>query len=226
MKYLPVRVLGAAACASFLGLAAASAQPYYAPVYAPAYVSYPGNDFGFYFNADLGPDFMTDFHSARFGFPGNFSARPGVRFDAEPGFNFLATRQFTLGAEFETGVAYNYLNSVKQSGNPNSLRGDYYQVPLLANLVLKLNTDSIVVPYIGLGGGGDYSEARIHRPGYFGFERESDAINPAVSAMAGVRFRLNPISDVGIGYKFLAAIPSEGSYIGTHAIMASFTVKF
>jgi len=44
--------------------------------------------------------------------------------------------------------------------------------------------------------------------------------------MAGVKFRINSMSEVGLGYKFLADFPVHGSYIGTHAVSAPFTVRF
>jgi opacity protein-like surface antigen len=157
--------------------------------------------------------------------------RPGVRFGVEPGFNFLSSDAITLGAEFETGVIYNYIHSISDAGAPTSLRGHYYQVPLLGNLELKLHTDSIVVPYVGIGAGGDYSEARIHTPGFFGFgdglgQTRDDQISPAAQGTAGVRFRINPMFDVGVGYKFLADFPNSGRYIATHAVEATFSVKF
>jgi hypothetical protein len=110
---------------------------------------------------------------------------------------------------------------------PSSFRGDYYQVPLLGNLVLKLHPPGLlVVPYVGVGGGGDYSWARIRSPGFFGFSSNSDEVDPAVQAMAGVRFRLSPISDLGLGYKFLAAFPGDGRNTATHAVGISLTLRF
>jgi opacity protein-like surface antigen len=181
---------------------------------------------GWYLGGDLGPSFLQNFQSSRFGFPGGFTARTGFRFDLEPGYNFLTAPALTLGGEFETGILYNYLSSVTENGFSGSLHGDYYQVPILANLVVHFHTDSIVLPYVGVGGGGDYSEARIHSPGFFGYENTNDRIDPAVQGMAGVRFRINPVTDVGLGYKFLAAFPSGGHYIGNHSILANFVVHF
>jgi opacity protein-like surface antigen len=210
-----------------LGLTTASAQLAVAPPYvAPAYTADSSEDLGFCLSGDLGPSFIQNFQSSRFGFPARISARPGARFGVEPGYNFLATDALTIGGEFETGVIYNSLHSVSKPGAPWPLRGDYYQVPLLGSLVLKVHTGSFVEPYVGVGGGGDYSAARIRSPGFFGFRTRSDEIDPAVQGMAGVRFRLNRISNVGLGYKFLAAFPNQGQYIGTHSVLASFTVRF
>jgi opacity protein-like surface antigen len=235
LKHLLIPAWATTACAFLtLGVASASAQVYAPPTYvAPIYVAEYSPDVGFYLNGNLGPSFMPDFQSSRFGFPGSFSTRPGVRFGAEPGFNFLSGNGLTLGAEFETGVIYNYLHSVQDAGAPTPLRGDYYQVPLLGNLELKFHPGSFVVPYVGIGAGGDWSEARLHLPGYFGFgpgsygsENRSDEVDPAVQAMGGVRFKINSMIDVGMGYKFLAAFPSEGRYIATHAALATVTVRF
>jgi opacity protein-like surface antigen len=227
-KHVRVRVVAMATYAAFyLGLTAASAQVYVAPTYiVPAYVPNSGNDLGFYFDGELGPAFMPDFQSSRFGSAASFSPRPGVRLDAEPGFNFLAAGPVTLGGEFGTGVIYNRLCTVTEAGSAASYRGDYYQVPLLGNLVLRMHTDSLVVPYVGVGGGGDASWARIRSPDYFGFVSRSDEVDPAVQAMGGVRFQLAANIDLGVGYKFLAAFPDEGKYIATHAAAVSFTVRF
>jgi opacity protein-like surface antigen len=185
-----------------------------------------GRDLGFYVGGGLGASFMPGFQSSRLGFPGSFSMRPGIRFSAEPGYNFMATDRLALGGEFETGVIYNEISSVSGSGSPGPLRGRYYQVPLLGNLVLTVHPNSFVVPYVGVGGGGDYSSARIRSLGFFGYGTSDQEVDPAVQAMAGVRFRLNANTDLGLGYKFLVALPGEGGSIQTHSVMASFTVRF
>jgi opacity protein-like surface antigen len=205
-----------------LGLAGASAQVYVAPVYAVS----SGGSPGFYLNSDAGPAFTQNFQSSRFGFPGSFSANPGVRFGIEPGYNFLVTDALTLGGEFETGLIYNRLSSGENAGFQTPSRGDLYQVPVLANLVLKISTGSLVVPYVGVGGGGDYSTVRFHTPGAFGFDTTSDQFNPAAQAIAGLRFRLNSAFEPGLGYKYLAYFPGQGASLGTHAVQASFSVKF
>jgi opacity protein-like surface antigen len=144
---------GAALC---LGLTTGSAQLVAPQTYVmPAYSSSWGRDLGFYFSSSAGPSFMPKFQTSRFGYEGNFSMQTGGRFDAEPGFNFLSTDVLTLGGEFETGVIYNRICSVNQADSPASFSGDYYQVPLLVNLVLKFHPGSFVVPYIGVGGGGN-----------------------------------------------------------------------
>jgi opacity protein-like surface antigen len=192
----------------------------------PAFVGHSDRDPGFYLNGEAGPSFMPNFQSSRFGFQGNFQMDTGTRVSAEPGYNFLATERLTLGGEAEISGIYNRFSHVQESGVQLSRRGDFYQMPLLANMVLKFHTDSFVIPYIGIGGGGDFTWARIDSPGFSGHDDHHDEIDPAVQAMGGVRFRLNPNMDLGLGYKFLADFPNEGKYIATHSVMVSFSVKF
>jgi len=228
MKHRQTPALGLAAGAVlFAGLTVASAQVDVASAYVPPpYAADSGKDLGFYVNGDVGPSFMPDFQSSRFGFPGNFRMDTGVRSSAELGYNFLATRRLTLGDEFESGAIYNHISHVWDAGSPISLRGDYYQVPLLDNLVLKFHPNSFCAPYVGVGGGADCSFARIHSPSFSGSHDSSDRVDPAAQGMAGVLLRLNSNMDVGLGYKFLADFPDKGKYIATHAVTANFTVRF
>ncbi len=224
-KHTSLRLLAATAGAVLaLGLATASAQAYYTPVYPPP----PSNDVGFYLGGDLGPAFMQDIDTSRFGFPGTFVTRPGVRFGIEPGFNFIADNHLTLGAEFETGLIYNYIYRVRNAGADTGMHGDSYQAPVLGNLILKLHVDPMITPYFGVGGGGDYSSIRLFNHHDFNFHSHTtdDEFDPAVQGIVGVRFRLNPITELGFEYKYLAAFPDQGSTIQTHAILASFTIRF
>jgi len=182
-------------------------------------------DLPYYLNGDLGLSILPDFQNSSFGFPGEFHADDGVRFDMETGYNFLNAGRLTLAGEFVTGVAYDRISGVWVADSPTSLHGEYYQVPLLVNLVASFHANSFIVPYVGVGGGGDCSFASIRSPFYFGYST-SDQVDPAVQAEAGVRFRLNPWTEMGVGYKFLADFPSHGDYVPTHAILASFTLKF
>jgi opacity protein-like surface antigen len=240
MKHHQIRIVSSAACAAlFIGMAVASAQVYVPPASLPPpsvppprpppdYVADFDKEVGFYFNGNLGPSFIPNFKSSRLGFEGDFHMDPGVRFAAEPGYNFLSTRLLTLGGEFETGVIYNRISHVDNQELQIWRRGDYYQVPLLGNLEIKFHPNSFVVPYVGLGGGGDATWTSMNRWDYYGGYGKSshDEVDPAVQAMAGVRFRLNSMIDFGVGYKFLADFPSEGKYIATHAAQATFTVRF
>jgi opacity protein-like surface antigen len=144
----------------------------------------------------------------------------------EPGYNFLTAGSFTLGGEFETGIIYNDLHIAAASPYPSTTRAGYSQVPFLANLVLKVRAGSRVVPYIGVGAGGDFSEAAFHTPGHWHHYTISDETDSAAQGLAGVRFRLNSFSEAGLGYKFLEAFPGGGRDVDTHAVEAFITIKF
>jgi len=226
LKFRIPAVCVAAAVLALMKPTGAVAQGYYPrPFY---YYSEPEHEVGFYLGADLGADFMQRVQTTRFGFGTAFTPRAGTRFGIEPGFNFLSTPYLTLAGEFETGVSYNYLSGVNVPAVPYAVHGDYYQVPLLGNLILKLKTDSIVEPYVGIGGGGDYSSVtlRNYGYGYYGYRTSSDEVDPAVQGMIGVRFHVSPWSEVGVGYKYLAAFNGGGNVINTHTAQASFTVNF
>jgi hypothetical protein len=187
-----IRTLTAATRAVLaLGSVNASAQTAIAP--PPPYIADPDHDLGFYLNGDIGPSFMPNFQSARFGSPGTFSLRPGAGFGIEPGYDFLNVNPFALGVNFDTGVIYNQIRHLNMGG-ATFYHGDYYQVPILGGLELKIHTGTFVVPYIGVGGGGDYSWARIHSRGVttFGYETHSDEIDPAVQGEVGFASRWTP----------------------------------
>jgi opacity protein-like surface antigen len=222
------RFVGVTACAMLtLGLTSASAQVYGMPAYSTG----PATDLGFYLGGDLGLSWVPPFQTSRLGAWDSFSPREGLRLGVEPGYNFLATEKITLGCEFETGVIYNYLPTIWAAGSPTPMRGDYYQVPLLANLVLKLHPDSFVTPYVGVGAGGDATWFRVRQPGYLGdyiyySNLSHSELDPAVQGLAGVRFRLNGFSELGLEYKILAEFPNEGRYVATHSVSATVSMRF
>ena len=222
--------LEAGATGALAAIATGTASAQIAPGPSTPTLSYQSSsDVGFHLDADLGPSIMQNFNSPRFDFPGHFSADPGVRFSISPGYDFLSTRALTLGADLETGVIYNLVNKVEDAWvSVPRVRVNYYQVPLLAGLTFKFHPNSFFTPYVGISGGGDYSAARLHPRAFVGdTESSSDDIDPAVQGAAGLQMRLNSRSDVGFGYKYLAALPGGGSSpIITHAVLASISYKF
>jgi hypothetical protein len=231
-----VAITTAACCGIGAATALAQPGPYYpsGPVYyqpAPYYQSAPyfthqANGLGFYLGGELGLNVMQSFNSQRFGFPGRFDADPGTRFTVSPGFDFVSSRPVTIGVEFETGVLYNHIYSIVNAGVPTSFRGDYYQVPFLGNVVFKFHPDPFITPYLGIGGGGVYSSLQTYSYGNYWNGPTSDETDPAVQAKAGVRFRLNPFLEVGIGYTFLGVIPGGNRFVGNHSVVASASFDF
>jgi opacity protein-like surface antigen len=217
------------ACAATPMAASAQPPPYQGAYSTPGYQNdYVAGDIGFCFSANLGLSLMPDFDSSRYGVPGHFSPDAGVRFTVAPGFNFIRSDPFDFGAEFETGVIYNHLRSVTLAGNPMNYHGDFYQVPLLVNLVFKAHPTRDLTPYVGVGGGGDVSSTHLrdfdNGDDFHHHDRYKTDADPAVQAMIGVRYRVWRYMEVGAEYKYLADFSS--STIETHSILATFTMEF
>jgi opacity protein-like surface antigen len=224
---------GTALTGALVAFGASSASTQVAQAYVPpppqAYSYYePSHDSGFHLEANMGPSIMQDFNATRLGFQGRFSTDPGVRADIAPGYDFFTKGKLTLGADFETGFIYNRIDKVKVDGVKTWTRGDYYQLPFLGGLELKVHANSYITPYLGVAGGGDFSEARLRDPWEIaGAKHHDDRVDPAVQGSTGVRFRVTSNCQVGLGYKYLAALGSGGNKdTATHAVLASFNVNF
>jgi opacity protein-like surface antigen len=162
---------------------------------------------GPFLNADVGASFIT-------GLPSGMSTDPGVRFSIVPGYRIYNDDIFGVSLQFDTGLVWNSIN--------NSSRGDLYQVPFLVGMEYAFHTGSIVEPYIGVAGGGVYSDFNFSSR----FENDQSSVNGAVQGMAGIRFRITDSAEVGVGYKFLATFPSNVDYLGTHSASVTFVIRF
>lgn len=182
-----------------------------------------GNNAGFYIGTDAGVNIMEDVTLP--GVAASVSTDPGLRWSLEAGYGFRLSDKLTLGAEVETGILYNSLSKASVSGFSVPLGGDYYQVPVLANLVLTFRAGKWV-PYVGFGGGFAYSSVSINSVGSIPVSGFGDETDPAFQAMAGLRYQISDHTDIGLGYKYLAVFPSNINSVGNHAISASFTCRF
>jgi hypothetical protein len=181
---------------------------------------------GFHLGADGGASIMQNFDSSRLDFAGRFHTRPGGRVDVAPEYDLVSGGGMTLGAEAEAGTIYNYINRVDNAGATTFAHGQYYQVPFLGGLTLKLHPSSFVTPFIGVDGGGDYSHMRLNPSGFFGPPQRSDEVDPALQATGGILFNLNSRCALGCAYKWLAAFPNENQTTCTHAALVSFNFRF
>jgi hypothetical protein len=162
---------------------------------------------GPFLNADVGASFIT-------GLPSGVSADPGIRFSLVPGYRIYNDDIFGVSLQLETGMVWNSINSWS--------KGDLYQVPFLAGIEYAFHTGTPIEPYIGVAGGGVYSDFNF----YGRFDDSQSSVNGAAQGMAGVRFRLNDHAEVGVGYKFLATWPSNVDYLGTHSASVTFVIRF
>jgi opacity protein-like surface antigen len=162
---------------------------------------------GPFLNADVGASFLT-------GLPSGVSADPGIRFSVVPGYRIYNDDIFSVSLQFETGMVWNSIN--------NSSRGDLYQVPFLAGFEYAFHTSIRLEPYIGVAGGGVYSD--------FNFDSRLDnnesSVSGAVQGMAGIRYRLTDNVELGVGYKFMASWPSNVDWLGTHAASVTCVIRF
>ncbi len=160
---------------------------------------------GLFLNTDVGASFIT-------GLPSGIDADPGIRFSVVPGYRIYNDDLFSVSLQLDTGLIWNGLDG----------GGDLYQVPVLAGFEYAFHTGSIVEPYVGIGGGGVYSDYSVSSA----FGGGDSSFDGAVQGMAGVRFKLSESAEVGVGYKFLATWPSNVDYVGTHSASVMFVFRF
>ena len=194
-----------------------------------------------FLNADVGASFVT-------GLPSGMHVDPGVRFSLAPGYRIYNDETFAVSLQFETGVIWNQVRGsdgapgqmMPQGGFGGTPRTDLYQVPFMAGFEYSFHAGSLVVPYIGIAGGGIYTDLQStwnsdrgqgsngNGPGQGGWNstENQSSVSGAVQAAAGVRFKLNDHIELGIGYKFLASWPKDVDYLGTHSVSATFVWRF
>ena len=162
---------------------------------------------GLFLNTDVGASFVT-------GLPSGIDVDPGIRFSVVPGYRFYNDDLFSISLQLDTGLVWNSFDG--------STRGDLYQVPFLAGFEYAFHTGSIVEPYIGVAGGGVYSDFSVSSA----FDDGDSSVYGAVQGMAGIRFKLSDHAEIGAGYKFLATFPSNVDYLGTHSASVTFVLRF
>jgi opacity protein-like surface antigen len=159
---------------------------------------------GPFLNTDFGASFIT-------GQPQGISVDPGIRFSLMPGYRVYNDDVFSVSLQLDTGLIW---NSYK-----GSARGDLYQVPFLAGFEYAFHAGSVLEPYFGVAGGGNYMQDS-------GSENDISKTAGAVQAMAGLRFKLSKHAELGVGYKFLASFPSGVDYLGDHSVSATLVLRF
>jgi hypothetical protein len=168
-----------------------------------------GDPEGPFLGADIGPSWAT-------GLPSQFSSDVGLRFSVTPGYRIYSDDTFEVSLMLDTGMIWNSFHQQVGFGRVN---GDMYQVPILGGFEYAFHTGSLVVPYIGVEGGGVYNE-RDYSGG-----SQGDFVG-AIGCDAGVRFRLNDHIDLGVGYKFLATFGPQSSTILNNTALLSFVWHF
>lgn len=137
---------------------------------------------------------------------------PGFRLDLGGGVHLSQSWK----AELEVGLIY---NSVRFTD------AEYFQVPIMANVIYTLPLHGPISAYAGVGVGGVYS---VVWHDIFGSE---DGFGFGYQGILGVKYALNDNLDLGLTYKLLGTLDhdlggatAEGAL--SHSILAAFTFKF
>jgi opacity protein-like surface antigen len=188
---------------------------------------------GFYTSSDAGLNLMTGIRSGS----GEIRLDPGMRWGLEAGYGFKLADQLTLAVEAESGIIWNGFSSVKvnfggeDGGLETEVGGNFWQVPVLGNVVLNYHTGKWTA-YAGFGGGVDYVSANIWSEANTSIIGAGSDWGPAVQAEAGVRYQLTEKAELGLGYKYLTAFSEKLtedtrlSEVNNHTISLSFTYHF
>lgn len=175
---------------------------------------------GWYLNFEAGPNWVPDVEvSFDGGAETDVDLNTGFRGSVGVGYNI---NEF-MGVELESGFLYN------EGDGADAWLG---QVPILANVVFRLENDTPWLPYAGVGAGGvaailDLEEGDAD-------ETDSDFVF-AWQFQGGLRYRLSESSSVGIGYKYLGVDSPEFDLGGSNqefdilhnqSVFASFTWSF
>ncbi|HMJ89413.1 MAG TPA: outer membrane beta-barrel protein [Candidatus Acidoferrum sp.] len=189
---------------------------------------------GLYFDANVGPSLADDVSVKQFIAPGqrgDIELDPGMRLSVAGGYNFNRY----LGVQLESGFIYNNIDKI---GRNSADHAALTHVPILADVVFRCEKGNIV-PYIGVGAGGDVSaisfdEARV---GAARLDGTSADVVFAWQAFAGARYKINETMSIGGGYKYFwadgaswdvrrSAQDIETKDAGVHSLGVDFNMKF
>ncbi len=160
---------------------------------------------GGYLKLDAGAAFMQDVSFSVRGEPGTLKADTGYRVDLTGGYDFNRWVSVELGA----GVFRNDIGTVvlgtREAHPDNTWLGG---IPLLGNVILRLDNRSRWVPYAGAGAGGVISLLEISR------ENDMD-VSFAYQVFAGVSYELDENAFLTVGYKYLNIFDQSYDIAGT-----------
>ena len=187
---------------------------------------------GFYIGTELGGTVVPNV-SAGSGYEVNFN--PGIRFDLPLGYR--VNEWFSI--EFAPGVMWNSLNTLDDTEGSStgsySIGGNLWQVPLLANFIITIPTNSKWEPFFGGGIGGIFSSLTINEVLNISVpEQTGTSWALGYSAIAGLNYHLSKDISFGFNYKFTGTGTQNwtGDYDGlttnvyTHSASLSATFRF
>ncbi len=179
---------------------------------------------GPYLSFDAGVSFLEDLDGVFADTPGKLKFNPGFRAGAAVGYTLTSQPTYEAAVQLESGLIYNETKKLSTDFGDSSLDGDFYQVPILADILYTFRIGPRFVPYIGVGGGLVYHRLSIDSMDGFPVGTTSDGWDPAVQAMAGLRYKLDERNEIGAGYKFLATFAD--STVQAHAFSLMYVLRF
>src|SRR5687768_8185289 len=142
--------------------------------------------------------YFEDFPDPRTNF--ELTLDPGLRFDIAPGYNFNRY----VGLEFNTGVVWNTIDSIEvEDGRSISVDGTLWQIPFLANVILRYPTDMQITPFVGAGGGGLLMGITVDNTDDIDVYDRSDDIFGAFQLFGGLQYEITESLSLGLVYKYL-----------------------
>jgi len=160
------------------------------------------------FRFDMGGTMPSDPDLTSFSGPitqgGEIELSPGVQFDMAMGYRLTPW----LILEGELGFAFNEVDSVGNWSYPDSALSHFL---FMANLVVEKPIGRLV-PFAGVGIGGDYSSLTFGSSSYY-YYWEPDGIGRdcafAYQAFGGLRYLFNDNCSVGVVYRYFATEEQE-----------------
>ena len=190
---------------------------------------------GFYVSPELGVSVVEDvnLNNSLSLNGGNvyLSLNNGVRFDFAMGGRINEW----LSIEFAPGLVYNQISSGYNQNVALTAQGDYWQVPLMANFILTIPTQSMWEPFLGGGIGGLYANASITSLSGQGIPNTSGSSwSVGYSVLAGLNCNFTKDISVGFVYKFTGTTEQNwnGGLDGlntntyTHSVQLTGTFRF
>ncbi|MGZ4988921.1 MAG: outer membrane beta-barrel protein, partial [Limisphaerales bacterium] len=185
---------------------------------------------GFYANAGVGVNILGDIKASLGGAESKVDTHVGERISLSVGYMVPLASKTSVGLEFETGAIVNTLDkrTITSGGitTTDELTGYYYQLPFLVNGLLVCHAVPRWTFFGGIGGGGVYSRLHFHRINDVEVDADAEETDAAFQAMGGARYQLNPWSEVGIAYKYLAVFVKDTDTVNNHAVVATYTFHF
>lgn len=222
---------------------------------ASAHAQAHASEHRFYLTTDFGVGFLEDADITTFASPlpnptlgaapvvppagGQATFHPGFRFDASGGYEFALGGASFLSAELATGLIFNRLDKLEWPGRSYSARGEWFQVPVLGNVIWRYRLAHSITPYLGGGGGAIFSAMSVDSFSGYGQVAEVDESDldtvGAYQAFAGVQFDLSDTTALGLAYKFLGTSGPAWSFSGgkveldnviVHTLALTLTYRF